>query len=143
MFLNNYALVCTVHSLFFAGSYVFAQFTASDGNTSIPLMTYYSAQLFCGISFSYQAHATTLRLVTSSTDTPPLFSSSSSSSGEWWSEYSLGVGRYVPSASNEYVQFVAESSGEAGGWVAVDNVEVHFCLPCDLHALASSTGEYM
>ena len=101
-------------------------------------MSYSRAGYLCDLAFSYQLVGegeVNLRLQTSSS----VIVWSTNTARSSWEAVGLQDSHYLTSHVDERIEFVLTSDG-ASASVALDNMDLTFCLPCDLGALQTGMG---
>lgn len=100
-------------------------------------MSYSRAGYSCGLTFSYYVtEGGTLLLRTSSGSV--LWSSPPLGASPAWEVVGLTDSRYLTSVVQEGLEFVLTTT--ESGSVALDDVSVNFCLPCNFNALDSRSS---
>ena len=122
-----------------SGAYVISEPTVPDGSWNI--LSYHSISYFCGYSFYYQAYdGVRLILVSASTlwNETVYWASSQDDVTEWTLE-EVPAGDIPISTTPQDLAFIMETTAgtHANSFVAVDELSLYFCLPCDFSFLTN------
>ena len=125
------------------GYYILGTPFSADAMT-VHLVSYPSVSYVCGYSFYYQVHSG-VRLVLRTTNGVVWWQSGVVET-DGWQYVEVEAGR-VPVTVNESVkvEFVMVVVGvwTTQSFAAIDEVTLHFCLPCDFEALGISECNYL
>lgn len=124
------------------GSYVIGQVTSLD--TSQPILYHHDITYLCGYQFYYQTYDDVRLILMSSSqiwnETVHWISSESDNVLDW-KAVEVPAGDMPISSTPQDIIFMVESFDEASSasFVAVDEVSLYFCLPCNYSALNNGT----
>lgn len=119
----------------FLGHYVFAQVSSELERV---IMSYPRAGYSCGLTFSYHLTGEGVNLVLRTSLGTILWLSLPAASAAW-EVVGISESQYLTPQVDEGVELVLLSTG-ANGSVALDNIDVNFCLPCNFETLQISSG---
>lgn len=119
----------------FLGHYAFAQVSSELERV---IMSYPRAGYSCGLTFSYHLTGEGVNLVLRTSLGTILWLSSPAASAAW-EVVGISESQYLTPQVDEGVELVLLSTG-ANGSVALDNIDVNFCLPCNFETLQISSG---
>lgn len=119
------------------GSYVIGQLPSPD--TTQPILYHHDISYLCGYSFYYQTYED-VRLILMSASSiwnETVYWISQQENVLDWMEEEVPIGDIPISATPREMMFVMEtfSKENAASFVAIDEVSLYFCLPCDYSVL--------
>ena len=109
----------------------------------LPLLTYPSISYLCGFSFYYQVYDNIRLILEPAHGNETLYWASPVENLNEWRYEETPAGELPISLSTEDLTFSLEPLNDVSvlSYVAVDDVTLYFCLPCDISAL--SEGDYV